>query len=99
MGNNSMTFACAPAGCLIQQSDASAEAEIATRAEELVKESPEMPAFLAMEIARGSGSGGRAPQLLMFTTRCIEAGEELCWDYGEEYWERAAKQGRPPPVS
>ena len=83
----------------MQQSDASAEAEIGARAEEILKDSPGMPPSLAMEIARGSGSGGRAPKLLMFTTRCIEAGEELCWDYGDEYWERMARQGKPPPVS
>tara|TARA_B100000795_G_C22743474_1_gene416362 strand:- start:11 stop:691 length:681 start_codon:yes stop_codon:yes gene_type:complete len=34
------------------------------------------------------------PRLLMYTTRAIEAGSELCWDYGEPYWAEVAHLGR-----
>ena len=34
------------------------------------------------------------PRLLMYTTRVIEAGSELCWDYGEPYWQEVAHLGR-----
>jgi len=33
------------------------------------------------------------PRLHVFTLRAIAAGEELCWDYGEEYWVMMAKRG------
>ena len=33
------------------------------------------------------------PRLHVFTLRAIAAGEELCWDYGEEYWAMMAKRG------
>lgn len=33
------------------------------------------------------------PRLHVFTLRAIAAGEELCWDYGEEYWTMMAKRG------
>jgi len=33
------------------------------------------------------------PRLHVFTLRAIAAGEELCWDYGEEYWAIMAKRG------
>ena len=32
------------------------------------------------------------PRLHVFTLRAIAAGEELCWDYGEEYWATMAKR-------
>ena len=34
------------------------------------------------------------PRLHVFTLRAIDAGEELCWDYGEEYWATMAKRGK-----
>ena len=34
------------------------------------------------------------PRLHVFTLRAIQAGEELCWDYGEEYWDTMGKRGK-----
>ena len=34
------------------------------------------------------------PRLHVFTLRAIALGEELCWDYGEEYWDTMGKRGK-----
>ena len=34
------------------------------------------------------------PRLHVFTVRAIETGEELCWDYGDDYWKTMGKRGK-----
>ena len=43
-------------------------------------------------VARKTLFDGSMPRVVMYTTRHIEAGEELQWDYGPGYW--AAKPGQ-----
>lgn len=44
-------------------------------------------------VRRATKLDGEHPRVLMYTTKPIQAGEELQWDYGEGYWQAQRDRG------